>query len=152
MKKLLTALFLAAWLIAACTPSSSAGPDSPVSSDDPASAPGAPSYDPQPGDDQLTRSNAYVESVEVRLMESFPVQVGLGLKGNLPTPCEQLRIQTAAPDAENQIVLDVYSVAEAGQMCAEVLQPFEANLNLGSFPSGHYTLWINGEMRGEFDT
>jgi hypothetical protein len=32
------------------------------------------------------------------------------------------------------------------------LEPFEANIGLGSFPSGYYSVRVNGEMIGEFDS
>jgi hypothetical protein len=69
----------------------------------------------------------------------------------LPTPCNQLRGDISPPDSENKIVVDVYSVVEADAICAQVVEPFEENFPLGSFPAGHYTLWVNGELVAEFD-
>lgn len=109
-------------------------------------------YAPQPDDDRLGRGNAYLDAVDVLVMESYPVQIGLSLRGSLPTPCHQLRVRVEAADAQNRIVVEVYSVAAADQVCIQVLQPFEANLNLGSYPPGHYSLWVNGEKVGEFDS
>lgn len=137
------------FLIAACGPVTPP-PDQPISSDDP--QPSVPaSYDPQPGDDQLLRSPAYVEGYDLLTMESFPPQFALTIKGNLPTPCKQLRVVVAKPDANNQIAIAIYAVGDPNVMCAEVLQPFEANINLGSFPAGHYIILINGEAIAEFD-
>ena len=85
-------------------------------------------------------------------MESFPVQIMLSLSGSLPTPCNQLRVVNHPPNDENQIHVDVYSVIDPTQVCVQVLEPFDANIGLGSFPTGHYTVWVNGEMVGEFDS
>ena len=85
-------------------------------------------------------------------MESYPVQIMLALKGSLPTPCNQLRVVDNPPDKQNRIQVEVYSVLDPEQMCAQVLEPFEANIGLGSFPRGHYSVWVNGEMVGEFDS
>ena len=74
------------------------------------------------------------------------------LAGDLPTPCNQLRAKINPPDTENKIVVDVYSVVDPNQVCVQVLEPFEASIDLGAFPTGHYTVWVNGEMAGEFDT
>jgi hypothetical protein len=32
------------------------------------------------------------------------------------------------------------------------VEPFEANIDLGTYPSGHYSVWVNGELAGEFDS
>lgn len=113
--------------------------------------PGNQPYSPQPDDSNMTRGNVFIEQSDLLIMESYPVQIMLVLKGNLPTPCNQLRVATNPPDEENQIHVDVYSVIDPNQMCAQVLEPFEVNVGLGSFPSGHYSVWINGESIGEFD-
>ena len=84
-------------------------------------------------------------------MESFPVQFSLLLKGNLPTPCHELRAVYYEPDADNKIKLEIYSVAKLDAVCVQMLQPFEQGIYLGSFPSGHYTVWVNGEQVAEFD-
>lgn len=106
-------------------------------------------YDPQPGDSALQRGNVYLDEASVLLMESFPPQVGVQLVGNLPTPCHSLRVAISEPDAENNIRLDVYSVVPTDVVCAEVLKPFDANLNLGSYPGGEYTILVNDNKIGE---
>jgi hypothetical protein len=92
-----------------------------------------------------------VDSAEPISMESYPVQFAILLKGNLPTPCHELRAVYHEPDVENKINLEVYSVADPNAVCAQMLQPFEQNVYLGSFPQGHYTVWVNGKMVAEFD-
>jgi hypothetical protein len=32
-----------------------------------------------------------------------------------------------------------------------MLRPFEQEINLGGFPAGHYTVFVNGKPVGEFD-
>ena len=114
------------------------------------STPSPQPWAPQPEDEDLDRGNAYVEGSDILILESFPVQIMLNLSGSLPTPCHQLRIVVAAPDAQNQIAVDVYSVVDPEQICTQNLAPFEANVPLGSFPSGDYTVLVNGEVVGEF--
>ena len=42
---------------------------------------------------------------------------------------------------------------EAGQeICMQVIEPFDVNIPLGSFPAGKYTLWVNGEIVAEFQS
>jgi len=108
-------------------------------------------YAPQPGDSGLTHEQVYLDSVELLTMESYPLQFMLVLRGNLPTPCHQLRVAVSEPDLKAQITVEVYSLARPDTACAQVLEPFEANISLGSYPAGHYTLLVNGEEAAEFD-
>ena len=107
---------------------------------------------PEPGDSDLTRGNVYINEASLIIRESFPPQVSLTLAGDLPTPCNQLRVESSPADAENKIVVDVYSVIDPDEMCTQVLEPFEESIDLGTFPTGHYTVWVNGELAGEFDS
>jgi hypothetical protein len=45
----------------------------------------------------------------------------------------------------------VYSVSAPDTVCIQMLEPFSVNFPMGSFPSGHYTLWVNGEQVAELD-
>ncbi len=154
MKKILIPLMLATFILSACSPiadepgATSPNPDQPVSSDGTRIPQVNP---PSPADLNLLRGNAYLDSVELLILESYPLQFTLALKGDLPTPCNQLRVDVSPPDLENKIMVDVYSVSQPDMICVQVLQPFEENVPLGSFSSGHYTLWINGELIAEFD-
>jgi hypothetical protein len=145
-------LLLALTLLTACgaaaTPTDS--PDTPVDSDTPPNGL-PPSYFPRPGDKQLQQAEVYDIATELLTMESYPVQFLLVIRGNLPTPCHELRMVFLEHHTEPKVELKVYSVVEPDAICVQVLQPFEQNVNLGSFPAGHYTIWINGEQVAEFD-
>lgn len=108
-------------------------------------------YAPQPGDSGLTHEQVFLDSVELLTMESFPLQFMLVLRGNLPTPCHELRVAVSEPDLQAQIAVEVYSLARPDTTCAQALEPFEANISLGSYPAGHYILVVNGEEAAEFD-
>ena len=125
-------------------------PDKAVSSEDP-TQPASIRYEPQPGDEKLNRDSAFPEKYQLLTLESFPPQFVLVVSGNLPDPCHQLRAVVAAPDAENKINIDLYSLTDPEKACAEVITPFEANIALGKFATGHYTVWVNGEQIAEFD-
>ena len=109
-------------------------------------------FAPQAGDSALTRGNVYLNKIDLPIRESFPPQVSLNLAGDLPTPCNQLRVDIAPPDQQKQILVDVYSVIDPNQICTQVLEPFEESIDLGTFPTGHYTVWVNSQKVGEFDT
>lgn len=110
-------------------------------------------YAPLPGDEKWSRGNVYleIEQSSIVMAESFPVQVSLTLSGSLPTPCHQLRVIVSEPDAENKINVEVYSVVDPEVMCITVLAPFTSRVELGSYESGHYEVYVNGELMGEFD-
>jgi hypothetical protein len=165
--KYLTIVFTIALLIVACTqvpmPSPSPIPqpntlpsDAPVTSPPqngsiPMETPDMP-FAPKPDDTNLLRGNVFINESGLLIRESFPPQITLSLSGDLPTPCHELRIDVKVPDSENKINVEVYSVVDPDQVCIQVLEPFQANIELGTFPSEHYTVWVNGEKAGEFDT
>jgi hypothetical protein len=106
---------------------------------------------PLPGDKGLNKGTVFVEMTEVVLKESFPVQVGLILKGDLPTPCNALRVVVSEPDDQGNIELEVYSVVDPDKMCVQVLSPFETVIPLGDYTEGRFTVLINGEPVTEFE-
>lgn len=104
---------------------------------------------PRRGDQSL--GGVYLNSVDLLVMESFPLQFSLEVTGNLPTPCHQLTYAVNPPDAENKIVVELGALQTGSAVCIQVLQPFSAVIPLGSFPTGHYTVWIGGKQAAEFD-
>lgn len=142
-------------VLAACgtRPTTRPASDSPVSSSDTpvAREPSNMPYAPQPKDANLSRGNVFIEAMEILIRESYPPQITLELSGNLPNPCHELRAVIHEQDAENKINVEMYTVVDPNVMCTEVLKAFQENIDLGTFPSGHYSVWVNGEMAGEFD-
>lgn len=124
--------------------------------------PGAPApgmvmttgFEPQPGDAELTRAQVYLsfEASQLILMESMPLQVLASLSGELPDPCHKLRVAVTAADADNRINLEVYSLVTGTEICTTVLQPFAASIPLGTYAGGHFSVYVNGELLGEFDS
>ena len=143
------------FMLSACAAAVEADPNSPVVS--PTEGAGETRaqvnpYQPLESDAALQRGEAFVDSTEVLVLEIYPVQINLVLSGNLPTPCHQLRIAVNQPDDANRILVEVYSVADPEQVCIQMLQPFEITYSLGSFPSGSYTVLVNGAEVGQFDS
>jgi hypothetical protein len=126
-------------------------PDAPVSSDDqPAGGMPTSPLDPIPGEDKMARGEVTISESEVLLLESFPMQVVLSLKGTLSTPCHHLRAKVSPPDAQNRIQVEVYSLYDPDEICIQMLQAFDTKISLGSYPDGGYTVWLNGVQVGEF--
>jgi hypothetical protein len=128
----------------------SLSPDAPVTNSTPIGTPAMP-FAPKPDDTNLSRGNVFLNESSLLIRESFPPQISLSLSGDLPTPCHELRVHVQEPDPDNKINVEVYSVVDPDRVCIQVLEPFQANIDLGIFPSGHYAVWANGEMVGEFD-
>ena len=156
-------LLLLMLLVAACgpqlgTPDEPGGlpPDTAVTSppvnEIPSDSPHVNPFAPKPGDEQLARGDVFIHEMSLVIRESYPPQISLSLKGDLPTPCHQLRAEIAPPDAESKIEVQAYSVVDAKTVCTQVLEPFEEFIDLGTFPPGHYAVWVNGELAGEFDS
>ena len=131
-------------LIAACGPKAT---ETPVfQGDNP--------YAPQASDSALMTGDITVDSSAVFLTKSQPPQVMVNFAYFQPTPCYQLRVEVSAPDADRRIHLKAYAVAEKDKACTlmALATPLQASLNLGSFPSGHYTVILNDNQIGEFDS
>jgi hypothetical protein len=156
MKKIIISLTLITLALSACSAGNGAYPN--PSYPDPGyenptyENPSDPNqYRPQPSDLSLTRQDAYVTSSDLLVMESMPLQFSLYLKGSLPNPCSLLRISPNPPDAENKINVEVYSLIDPAQICVQTTKDFDVNFPLGSYPSGHYILLVNGTQAAEFD-
>ena len=111
-------------------------------------------YAPQAGDSELMRGEITIDSASLSLTKSQPPQVMLNSAYFQPTPCYQLRVEVSGPDAQNRMDVTAYAVAEKDKPCTlmPLATPLQASLNLGSFPSGHYSVWLNGSQVGEFDS
>ncbi|MGB8982113.1 MAG: hypothetical protein WCC12_09570 [Anaerolineales bacterium] len=109
-------------------------------------------FAPKPGDEKLTRTEIMISELDLLIRESYPPQIALSISGDLSTPCHELRAEIAPPDPENRIMVSVYSVADPNLACIQVLEPFQEFIDLGTFPQGHYSVWVNGELAGEFDS
>jgi hypothetical protein len=111
-----------------------------------------PLIPPPPGSQGMMRGHAFPDVMALNVEPGTPAKVSLRLKGDLPTPCHILQVDMAAPDSENRIQIEVYSLVDPNKMCAQVLVPFEQELVLGSFSGGRYSVLVNGQQVGEFDS
>jgi hypothetical protein len=151
-------LWLILLLAVSCAPQPqpTPGPDTAVTSPPedvmPTNQQNSNPFAPRPGDEKLTRGNVYLKEASLMIRESYPPQISLSLNGDLPTPCNELRVQIDSPNHENKIMVDVYSLIDPDKVCIQVLEPFQEYIDLGTFATGHYSVWVNGEMAGEFDS
>ena len=102
-------------------------------------------------DKPAPQSNISIESAEILLLESFPVQVRLHLEGSKPTPCHTLQWEVSEPDAQGHIEVGIWAVTEPEVLCIQVIEQFEVQIPLGSYTQGAFSVWVNGERVGAFE-
>lgn len=165
MRRQLVILALAA-IIAACgspdvigsggdpAPTTSIDPDQPVDSDDdePIVEPGEVGSipEPRPPIDGSVDGEVWVTGADVRIMESFPVQIMLDVTGEKPTPCHEI-FWTVEDDGE-VIAIEMLSQVAVDQTCAQVIEPFTIAVPLGSWSEESREIELNGEIVGSFET
>ncbi len=118
----------------------------------PAVIPGKNPYASQPGDAALMRGDLRIASATVSVAGSNPGQASLHFAYFPPTPCYALRVEVSQPDAQNRIKVSAYGLAPKDKPCTlmALTTPLQAQLSLGAYPKGHYTVWLNGKNVGQF--
>ena len=88
---------------------------------------------------------ASVESVEVQILESFPVQINLRVTGVLPNACTAIDDVVVDQDG-NTFNVAITTIQEPGEACSEALVPFEeiVPLDVNGLEAGSYTVSVNG--------
>jgi hypothetical protein len=105
----------------------------------------------KPDEATLTRGGVEISSVGlIERVELDPIRVEVDFLGSLPTTCNQLRMEVGLPNDQYQININVYSIIKPGPKCEQVLQQFEANILLGVYSAGRYTVLVNGGTVGDF--
>jgi hypothetical protein len=105
-------------------------------------------WEPAPGDENLNRAEVEIDSAEILTLESFPPQFQLHVTGSKGNPCNILRVAVNDPDEENHILIDVYTLYDPAALCLAVLEGLDINIPLGIYPTGEYTVVLNGELVG----
>jgi inhibitor of cysteine peptidase len=153
---LILTLFLAACASQPVENPSAAEPDpeQPVSSNDPTPSeeiPDAQSVEGEEDMDLIIGESAYVDSIDILFLESFPLQVHAVLKGNLPDGCTKIREITVEKDGEEHFIIHIITQKPQGLMCTQALVPFEENIALDVYglPAGTYTITA-GEIETSF--
>jgi hypothetical protein len=135
-------------------PTTSIDPDQPVDSggDEPIVEPGEVGSipEPRPPIDGNVDGEVWVTGADVRIMESFPVQIMLDVTGEKTTPCHEI-FWTVDDDGE-VIEIEMISQVAAEQVCAEVIEPFTIAVPLGSWAGESREIELNGEIVGSFET
>lgn len=99
---------------------------------------------PEPGSNEPTRGQAVVNSIDVLILESFPVQVNVLASGDLPDTCTQI------DEIISQLTGDTFRVAittlrQPDAVCAQAIVPFEQSVSLDveGLAAGTYNVSVN---------
>lgn len=116
-----------------------------------AAAEPTPTLVPTPENLEPSRGQAIVESVQIELLESFPVRVNVTVRGVLPDSCTRID-QTVVQRVDNtyQVIVTTLREPEAAA-CTMAVEPFETavELDVEGLPAGTYTVDVNG-IQGTF--
>ncbi|MCP4418610.1 MAG: hypothetical protein GY805_18475 [Chloroflexi bacterium] len=94
--------------------------------------------------------NAAVDSIEILILESFPVQVNVRARGDLPDGCTAIdAVDTNRNDTDFNITIT--TLRQTGDTCSEALVPFEETITLDvlNLTAGTYAVNVNG-INGSF--
>ncbi len=93
---------------------------------------------------------ATVESVQILLLESFPVQVNVQVSGELPNGCTEID-DIITQTAGTQFDVALTTVQQPDVVCTEAVVPFEemVPLDVDGLEAGTYTVTVNG-VQGTF--
>ena len=132
---------LAVLLVAACAPQT-----------EPTAQPGGnnPTTEPTPEATEMIEANAYIDSIDVLIMESFPVQVAAMVSGNLQDGCTAIESVSASHEG-NTFTIDIQATRPADAICTQALVPFEERVSLDvlGLEAGDYTV-VFGDASASF--
>ncbi len=89
---------------------------------------------------------ATVESIEIVIAESFPVQVFAILRGHLGDGCTEITGITSRGPEDNRFDIEITTQRPPGAMCTQALVPFEHNVPIEAYglPAGDYEVVADG--------
>ena len=88
---------------------------------------------------------AQLDSIELVIMESFPIKINLEIKGNFSDGCTSID-QIIQDRADNTFLVKITTKREADAFCTQVIVPFSQTIPLEvmGLPAGTYAVDANG--------
>jgi hypothetical protein len=105
----------------------------------------------EPSDDGVVEGVARVTSIEILILESFPVQIQVVARGSHSNGCTTIN-EVTQERTGNTFQVTITTVRPVGMACTEEEVPFEKVIALDVYglPAGTYTVIVNG-VSGTFD-
>jgi hypothetical protein len=99
----------------------------------------------EPAPDDVVTGEAAVESVELTVLESLPVQVRARARGSLPDGCTEIAGVEQVIQG-NDIVITLFTERPSDAICTQALVPFEEVIpvDVNGLRAGDYRVIVNG--------
>jgi len=93
-----------------------------------------------------------IDTVQIAILESFPVQINVSVTGNKSVPCVELLTPAISRKDNLFIVVLAETVLGPAESCIAMIDPFETSfaLDVSGLPAGTYTVRINGAVDETF--
>jgi hypothetical protein len=148
MKKII--ILLSSALLCACIPA----PTPEATQTPPAPYRITPDENPfAPRTNDADRQTASVTITSVTISERYeftPPRAAIVVTGYMPGVCNELRVKIEPPDEDFRVFIEAYSLRDPNIQCDDVFQQFEAEILLGRYSSGRYSVWVNDALAGDF--
>jgi hypothetical protein len=107
-----------------------------------------PTEETPPAEPEYGEAN--VDSVQLLILESFPVQVNVLARGELPNGCTTVD-EITTQSSGNEFQVTITTIRPGGVACTEALVPFEETISLDvlGLDAGQYSVSVNG-ISGSF--
>jgi hypothetical protein len=98
-----------------------------------------------PEEGNIMQVDTVVESVDVLVLESFPMQLNLVVKGYQPDGCD-FPVQVEQVRDGNTVTVHIYRQVPQDSICPMMIVGYDATIALeGGFESGSYTINVNDQ-------
>jgi inhibitor of cysteine peptidase len=96
-------------------------------------------------DKKIIYGKARVDSIEILILESFPVQINVVARGSLPDGCTEIG-EVVRNRSGNEFTVKITTVRPTDAICTQALVPFEeiVSLDVYGLKAGTYTVEVNG--------
>lgn len=111
------------------------------SQDDEPAAGGGAGGSGTPGGTTVTKP-IHIETVDIRIAESYPPQLFAEVTGYLPDGCT-VPLDPEISRSDNTITVTILGERDPDAMCTQVLIDYHKNIPLGSVDPGEYTVIVN---------
>jgi inhibitor of cysteine peptidase len=89
------------------------------------------------------RVDHIIQSVDVSVMESYPMQLSLHVIGSQPDGC-MVDVQVDQRREGNDVFVEIYRVIPPDMACPEMIMNYETRIRVkGGFERGSYTIHVN---------
>jgi hypothetical protein len=94
-----------------------------------------------------SKPSPYVQGIQVRVLNTFPVQANVWVQVSLPKRCQTIAAITEAQHGNN-FKLNMEIGEKAGVACTPEIQEFDEiiPLNIRNLPAGVYQVEVNGKI------